>query len=66
MLHTGWSNNDSGVITIYNVMGKLIHREIMKGASQKIQISQPSGVYLLQITDANFRRETVKFIISLQ
>lgn len=65
MLHTGWSNSDSGVITIYNVMGKLIHREIIKGASQKIQISQPCGVYLLQVTDANFRKETVKFIISL-
>ena len=62
-LNTGWGNEDSGVLFIYNATGRLIHREAIQGTTRIIEINQPAGVYFLKLIRLNYPTETLTFII---
>lgn len=62
-LNSNWNINISGLVSIYNSTGKLVYQEKMLGTTKRIQINQPSGVYLLKATNGeNFTFSSIIII----
>jgi len=62
-LNVDLRNKVVGLVSIFNIMGKLVFQKEMDESSMYIQLNQPSGVYLVKVKCGNNRPNYCKFII---
>jgi len=62
-VNTGWAEEETGVITIFDLMGKQIINTNVKGRQKQLVLEEPPGMYLVRITKEDHQAETIKLII---
>jgi hypothetical protein len=63
IVNTGWAEEETGVITIFDLMGKQVISANVKGRQKGIVLDGPPGMYLVRITKEDHKAETIKLII---
>ncbi|HBL72559.1 MAG TPA: hypothetical protein DD409_06625 [Bacteroidales bacterium] len=62
-VNTGWSEEEAGVITIFDLMGKQVISTNVKGGQKQLVLEVPHGMYLVRVTKEDHQAETIKLII---
>jgi len=62
-VNTGWAEEETGVITIFDLMSKQVISTNVKGGQKQLVLEEPPGMYLVRVTKEDHKTETIKLII---